>query len=214
MTLRTRAAVLGFLAAAIAFSACDSRAVRPGEAASTPARPTRTEAVPTATEATPTPDVSLTPTDSSTTPEPTESAPPLFRPGEPAVVTQGGEDYLEITVTKVSERKRYGSGYSVDTPARGNVYIEAYVTYRALADGAAYNPFDWQVFCNDTAIDGFTFLLSGPEPQLGSGTLPKGRKASGWLVYEVPSKGRCLLSYGANQFLGTGAVFEVLLRAS
>ncbi len=213
MSLRTRAAV-ALLAGAVTFSACDSREVRLGEPTSTPAMPTPTEALPTDGPVTPTPDVAPTATPSPTTPEPTESAPPLFQPGEPAVVTQGGEDYVEVTVTKVSEKKRYGSGYTVDTPARGNVYIEAYVTYRALADGAAYNPFDWQVFCNDTAIDGFTFLLSGPEPQLGSGTLPKGRKASGWLVYEVPAKGRCLLSYGANQFLGTGAVFEVLLRAS
>lgn len=210
MTVRTRSAVVGLLAAAVVFSACDGRAVRPGEAGSTPARPTPTEALPTVAAATPTPDGSPAPTDSSPTPEPTESAPPLFQPGEPALVTQGGEDYLEITVSKVSEKKRYGSGYTVDTPDRGNVYIEAFVTYRALADGATYNPFDWQVFCNETAIDGFTFLLSGPEPELGSGTLPKGRKASGWLVYEVPAKGRCLLSYGANQLLGTGAVFEVL----
>ena len=87
------------------------------------------------------------------------------------------------------------------------------MTYHALADGATYNPFDWQVFCNDEAVDDYTFVSDGPEPTLNSGTLPKGRKAKGWLVYEVPAKGRCVLSYGANSFIDQGAVFEVLIRS-
>jgi hypothetical protein len=193
---------------AVVAAACAGSDVRPGD---TPGRaPDTTPAATETAGADETPEQA--PTEVSPTPEPSPSAPPLFKPGEPAIVTRGGEDYLEITVSKVAEKKKYGSGYSVDTPAKGNVYIQAYVTYRALADGATYNPFDWQVFCNETAVDRFTFLLSGPEPVLGSGTLPKGRKAAGWLVYEVPAKGRCVLSYGANMFLGEGAVFEVLLR--
>ena len=96
--------------------------------------------------------------------------------------------------------------------AKGNVYIQALITYTALADGATYNPFDWQVFCNDEAVDSYTYVSDGPEPDLNSGTLPKGRKAKGWVVYEIPAKGRCVLSYGANSFIDEGAVFEVLIR--
>ncbi len=205
--MRNRTTLLAtlFVAAAVGAGACAGSGVRPGDTPGSTAA-----ATPTATS---TADTDVTP-EPTPTPEPSPSAPPLFKPGQPAVVTQGGEDYLEITVSKVAEKKRYGSGYSVDTPAKGNVYIEAYVTYVALADGATYNPFDWQVFCNETAVDSFAFVLSGPEPELGSGTLPKGRKAAGWLVYEVPAKGRCVLSYGANPILGEGAVFEVLLRDS
>ena len=147
------------------------------------------------------------------TPEPDSDTPTLFSAGDVVTVTQNDDPYLDIVVSKISAKKSYGSGYFVDRPAKGNVYLQAYVTYSALADGATYNPFDWQVFCNDEAVDDYAFVTEGPKPTLNSGTLPKGRKAKGWLVYEVPAKGRCVLSYGANSFNGTGAVFEVLLRS-
>jgi hypothetical protein len=206
-----RASTLSAFALAVALIGCAGQDARPADSAATTSEPTPT--APTES-AEPTPTVATSATPAPPTPQPSPSAPALFRPGERVIVTRGGADYLEITVSKVATKSRYGSGYTVDKPKPGNVYLEAYVTYVALADGATYNPFDWQVFCNDTAIDNFTFLLSGPEPALGSGTLPKGRKAAGWLVYEVPAKGRCVLSYGANAFLGEGAVFEVLLRES
>ncbi|MER3417789.1 MAG: hypothetical protein C4343_01440 [Chloroflexota bacterium] len=197
--LLTALVVVGVVA-----GACAGRDVRPGDTPGSAAETTPASTSTAGTEESPEP----SPTDVSPTPESSPSAPPLYKPGQPVVATRGAADYLEITVSKVAEKKKYGSGYAIDTPAKGNVYIEAYVTYRALADGALYNPY----CCNDTAIDGLAFVLSGPEPALHSGTLPKGRKAAGWLVYEVPAKGRCVLSYGANPILGEGAVFEVLLR--
>jgi len=98
-------------------------------------------------------------------------------------------------------------------PERGNVYIEMHVTYRALAQNVDYNPFDWQLYVDDVAIDTFTIVLNGPDPELGSGSLPKGRKAQGWLVYEIPKTGRAVLSYSSNMFSDDPPVFEVLLRA-
>jgi hypothetical protein len=60
---------------------------------------------------------------------------------------------------------------------------------------------------------GGTFLMNGPEPQLSMGTLPNGRTASGWLVYEVPVSGELRLSYKNPWLFGNaGPVFEVLLR--
>jgi hypothetical protein len=171
---------------------------------------------------TPVPAAAATPTAEPTledasepTPEPTPDAdtPTLFHAGDVVTVTESDEPYLDIVVSSISQKKSYGSGYIVDRPAKGNIYIQALVNYTALADGATYNEFDWQVFCNDEAVDDFAFVSNGPEPTLQSGTLPKGRKAKGWLVYEVPTTGRCVLSYGANSFISQGAVFEVLIRA-
>lgn len=160
--------------------------------------------------ATPEPTAAPTP---EPTPEPAPDGPELFRSGEVVTVTSDDEPYLDIVVSNISQKKSYGSGYLIDRPAKGNIYIQAQISYTALADGATYNPFDWQVFCNDEAVDDYTFVSDGPEPSLSSGTLPTGRKAKGWLVYEVPITGRCVLSYGANSFIGEGAVFEVLLRS-
>lgn len=130
----------------------------------------------------------------------------IVSPGEAIVV----DDAVRITVDQVEEAAGYG-GFS--QPAEGNVYIQAFVTYEALGDGVAYNPFDWQVFVDDTAVENFTFVGEGPEPTLGSGNLTEGRRAEGWLVYEVPSGGEVILSY-KSPFDPTDSrpAFEVRLR--
>ena len=171
------------------------------------ATPTIAPTVPPTAAPTPTPEPVSTPEPTVASDEPT-----LFAAGDVVTVTQNDEPYLDIVVSRVSQKTKYGSGYFVDKPGKGNVYIQALITYTALADGATYNPFDWQVFCNDEAVDSYTYVSDGPEPDLNSGTLPKGRKAKGWVVYEIPAKGRCVLSYGANSFIDEGAVFEVLIR--
>lgn len=143
------------------------------------------------------------------TPEPT--GPTQFKPGDVVTVTQDGEDWAEITVSEVREVKRYEGEYADDVPAEGNVYIEALVTYKALVNGVDYNPYDWQVFAGGTAITDPGFVTEGPEPMLGSGTLPKGRNAKGWIVYEVPRRGEVLMSYGGT-FANEEPVFEIVLR--
>jgi hypothetical protein len=154
------------------------------------------------------------PTDTVTidpTPEPT--GPTQYKPGDVVSLTQDGADWATIVVSKVSAKARYDGAYNYDdVPAKGHVYLQAYVTYTALADGVDYNPFDWQVFVGDVASDGSTFVSNGPEPQLSSGTLPKGRKAAGWVVYEVATTGKVLMSYG-NTFSNDAPVFEIVLRA-
>lgn len=157
------------------------------------------------------------------TPEPTEApteepAPTpednTFEPGEVVVVTESGEPWANIVVDKVRQVKKYDGEYLDDTPEqKGNVFIEARVTYEALTDGVDYNPFDWAVFVDDRAVDNYAFVSNGPTPDLSSGTLPKGRSAQGYVVYEVPASGRVVMSYGGNQFLDEPPVFEVVLRA-
>jgi hypothetical protein len=136
-----------------------------------------------------------------------------YKAGEKVTVTSDDEPWATVVVSKVKQVKSYKGKYFSDKPKKGHIYIQAYVTYRALTDGVDYNQFDWQVFAGDTAVDELTFVSNGPEPQLSSGSLPNGRKAAGWVVYEVPVKGKIVMSYGGNQFLDEPPVFEVVLRA-
>jgi hypothetical protein len=149
------------------------------------------------------------------TPEaPPAEGPVQYQPGDKITITEGGSGWAQIVVSKVETAKTYKGEYGSDVPdVKGNVYIQAYVTYTALQDGVSYNPFDWQVFADGEAVSGFTFVMYGPEPALSSGDLPKGRKASGWLVYEVPAKGKIQLSYSGNMFLNEAPVFEVVIRS-
>ncbi len=146
------------------------------------------------------------------TAEPTPEGPTLFQPGDVIEITQDAEQWATVTISKVREVKKYDGEFGDDTPAKGNVYLEAVITYTAVADGVDYGPFDWQVFVDGQAVENFTFVSEGPTPELGSGTLPKGRKASGYVVYEVPTNGQVLLSYGGS--FGDAPVFEVEVRGA
>lgn len=134
--------------------------------------------------------------------------------GDVVTITSNGEPYAEVTVSRASVKKRYDGPYDIDdVPARGNVYIQALVTYKALTNGVDYNPFDWQVFVNDEAGGDYSFVSNGPTPTLESGTLPKGRKASGWMIFEVAAKGAVRMSYGGGSFTNEAPIFEVLIRS-
>ncbi len=131
-------------------------------------------------------------------------------------ITQDGSEWAEFVVTEVREVPEFvdPEGFFNDTPeTAGNVFIAANVTYTAIEDGVDYNPFDFQVFVDDQAVDTTAFVINGPKPELSSGTLPAGRSASGWIVYEVPAEGKVLLSY-TDLFGGGAPVFEVVLRDS
>jgi hypothetical protein len=159
------------------------------------------------------PTPTLRPVAPTETPAPAEPTPGTFVPGDTVTVTSNDEPLLDILVDKVSVHSKYDGQYSDDTPeVKGNVFIQARVTYTALQNGASYNPFDWNVFVDDRAVDSYAFLINGPEPQLSSGDLPKGRTAQGWLVYEVPATGKVVLSFRANMFTNDAPVFEVVLR--
>jgi hypothetical protein len=85
-----------------------------------------------------------------------------------------------------------------DTPLHhGYVYMQVFLTYKALVDGANYNEFDWQLVIDGQDLDTYipAIVLSGPTPELMSGTLKAGQSASGWIVYEVPPTGPLGLYY-------------------
>lgn len=172
-----------------------------------------------ASAAAPTPEPTDDPTPEPTsTPEPTAEPTPqttTFAVGDVITVTEDGEPWADITVLEVSEAAEFADpdGFYNDTPQTdGYVFLSARVRYEAIAGGVDYNPFDFQVFVDGQAVDGYTFAINAPEPQLSSGTLPAGRTAEGWLLYEVPPEGEVLLSYTGNVFLDEEPVFEVVLR--
>jgi hypothetical protein len=146
---------------------------------------------------------------------PTPVPPKTFKVGDAIPLKKDGQDWARITISDVAVAASYkGGDYIEEKPqTAGNVFIAASVTYEALTDGVTYNPYDWQAFCAGTAISGFTLAMYGPTPLLSSGTLPNGRKATGFVVYEVPPKGEVRLSYSGTAF-GGAPVFEVIIRAS
>ncbi len=142
----------------------------------------------------------------------TPAGPLQAQVGDAVQISCDGADCLNITVSQPSEHALYKGEYLNDTPEQaGWVYEQVYVKYVAVQDGATYNPFDWAVYADGRQLSSSAFVLNGPEPTLDSGTLPAGRSAEGWLVYEVPPSGEIVLSYEPN-YSGP-PVFEVVLRA-
>ncbi len=92
-------------------------------------------------------------------------------------LTNNGDPWANVTISKVTFHASYGSGYLVDKPDLGNVYVQAWVSYEALTDGVDYNPFDWDLFANDVAVaNNYTIVYNQPKPELGSGNLPRAEK--------------------------------------
>jgi hypothetical protein len=149
----------------------------------------------------------------------TPSGPTTYHIDDTVTVRQGGIDWAQITVSDVKSAASYKGpyGYVQKPQTPGYVFIAAKVTYLALQDGVSYsNLFDWQVFCDGVAVDTSRILADatyGPAPALGSGNLPNGRKASGYLVYEVPAEGEVRMSYTGG-IMSTGVVFEIIIRAA
>jgi hypothetical protein len=201
--LRLLAAIA--LAAAILLSAC-------GTGTGTTARATASATSGQAT-ATPRATAAVTPV---ATAEPTPGT-STYAVGDVITITEDGEPWADFTVLEVQVAAEFidPDGYFNDTPqTSGYVFVAANVRYTALTDGVSYGSFDFQVFVDGRAVEGFTFALNGPEPDLSSGTLPSGRVAEGWLLYEVPPTGEVLLSYSGNVFLNEAPIFEVVLRGA
>jgi hypothetical protein len=146
-------------------------------------------------------------------PTPQPAGPKTFPVGYMVTLKVDDQDWAHVTVTQPSVHAYYkGSSGFKDTPdTQGYVYIQALVTYEALANGVDYNPFDWDVYCDGMAMKNYAVVIYGPKPELSSGTLSTGRKAQGWVVYEVPAKGEVRMSYSPG-YSDSGPVFEVVIR--
>jgi hypothetical protein len=131
--------------------------------------------------------------------------------GDVVQILCDGTDCETVQIDKASFVSHYRdpSGFLNDTPARGDVYLQFHVIYRANGPSADYNMFDWAVYVNDTAVDNTAFVLNGPKPELESGQLPDGKSAAGWVVQEVPAHGRVVIAYEP----GLTDIFEVTVRS-
>ncbi len=147
------------------------------------------------------------------TPTVAPTGPVTYQIGQTATSDRDGQK-VKITVSDVAVVATYTSNGYVDKPqVAGNVFISAKITYEALTDGVTYSTADWDVFNDGVAVTGYTIVLGGPKPLLGSGSLTTGRKAIGYVIYEVPPKGEVRLSYKAVIF-DTTPTFEFVIRAA
>lgn len=120
-------------------------------------------------------------------PDPAAS-PAVYGADLPGVgVTLARED---ATVTLVAIESSPVDAYGERPKVKGNRFLSIRVLYQANTDGVSYNPFYWSL----VDLDGFSYdqpFVGGMEPKLeGSNDLPAGRKAQGWITFEVPKNVR------------------------
>jgi len=145
-------------------------------------------------------------------PTPAPSGPKIHQVGDTITVAHNGADWAKITVSDVSTSASYPGALADKPRTAGNIFIAARVTYEALAQGVSFNPYDWQAYCQGVAADHHV-VLYGPSPGLDSGHLGNGKKATGFVVFEVAPKGEVRLSYAAVSLSKT-PMFEVVIRAA
>jgi hypothetical protein len=155
----------------------------------------------------------LPPSTSSTGPTEDANGPLAAQLNQPIRITCDGADCLDVTVVKVTTATRYKdpSGYKEldDVPKKGKIFVAVQLKYVAVGPDASFNPFDWGLYVNDEKVQDTAFASNGPEPQLSSGDLPKGKSVSGWVIWEVPTTGKVVISYEPGR---NGSIFEVVLR--
>lgn len=124
-----------------------------------------------------------------------QSSPTGLKVGGAGLTATEDDGAGTITVLSV-QRKTAGSGEYSDPPKNGN-YLLIDVSYLCTTGTFEYNPFDWKI----RDKDGRTFDSSGAfssgydDGALNSGTIAKGAKARGLLVFDAP-KGALTLEYG------------------
>jgi hypothetical protein len=105
----------------------------------------------------------------------------------PAKEIAGVGYYIEWTDVKVSllEASVYTDYNEYFGPDEGFKFVSVLVEYEALVDGVSYNPLYWKLV--DSESYGYDYYFMGKEPILdSSNALKAGRKAKGWLTFQVP----------------------------
>lgn len=89
------------------------------------------------------------------------------------------------TVTLAEVRWDVKDAFGAKPQTKGDRYVAVRVEYEGIEDGTSYNPLLWSA----VDLDGFAWNQSfaGMAPALqSSNDLPAGRKAQGWITFEVP----------------------------
>jgi hypothetical protein len=95
---------------------------------------------------------------------PTRDGPTTYTAGQTIHLTQDGDAWADVTISKVQIVAKYDGAYSDDKPAKGHVFIQALVTYVATVNGVDYNPYDWQVFVAGEAVSDTGLLCTARGP--------------------------------------------------
>ena len=105
----------------------------------------------------------------------------------PTPETAGIGYFIEWTDMRVSllEAVVYTDYNEYFGPDEGFKYVSVLVEYEALVDDVSYNPLYWKLV--DSQSYGYDYYFMGKEPALDSSNgLKAGRKAKGWLTFQVP----------------------------
>lgn len=120
-------------------------------------------------------------------------------PLEPVAVGEAGiyED-VSFTVTNVET----SDGDEWETPADGKEYVIVTVEITNNSDETYdYDEFSWKMQNDQGQIDDITYVSFNSDNELGSGSLTKGGKKTGTLVFEEPKDASSLiLKYLDNMF--------------
>ena len=118
------------------------------------------------------------------TPNPEATEQPTAAPTQPAA-TVGDQliwDDMKMTFEEVENWAGISEYFA---PDEGNRYITVLITVEALVDGISYNT----LYFTLSTPEGYTYSPSiwSRDPDLGSSNeLSAGRKAKGWVTFEIP----------------------------
>lgn len=108
--------------------------------------------------------------------------------GKPVTLTNG-DDVVRVTIDSYHFARSYPNGYGgLNKPDKGKLYYAFKISYEAVEGRPSFASYDWEAFAGDDLLDSTYVLGDGPGESLGSGSLPAGRKTSGWLLYQGPNK--------------------------
>ena len=85
-------------------------------------------------------------------------------------------------------------------------YVGLLVIYSCTRGPCSYNPYDF--FVRDAGGNEYQAALDSFKPDLQSGDLRTGRKARGYITYDLP-KGKYLFEYRVNSFDKNGAAWNL-----
>jgi hypothetical protein len=92
-------------------------------------------------------------------------------------------DDMKVTLLEAKVYTDYNEYFGPDA---GYKFVSVLVEFEALQDDVSYNPLYWKVV--DSQSYGYDYYFMGKEPMLdSSNSLKAGRKAKGWLTFQVPA---------------------------
>lgn len=116
---------------------------------------------------------------------------------------------VSYTVTDVE----HSNGGEWDTPEEGNEYVIVTVEIENNSEETIdYNEYDWKMLNSQGQLDDVTFITLDTENELSSGSLTKGGKKVGKLVFEEPKDESLTLQYFYNELFDDEPTLQFVLN--